>query len=303
MNSLFNFDKRQKMITIFTPTYNRAYILPKLYESLCLQTNKDFEWLIVDDGSTDDTRTVVGKFIQENKMQIDYQYKQNGGLNSAYNYAVAHSQNEIFFRVDSDDSILPDAIERIYENWHLVKNEERLCGLVFLSQFDDGRLVGTHPFSEITECDFFSYRSKFHAKGDRAEVMKTSVLKNYPFPKFKGEKFCPEGLMWNRIAQHYTAFYIPNAIYVREYMADSITSSVVKTLKKNAVGASLYYAELLKMNPSFFYFFKNSLLFWRYGFFNKKSFAENCKSIPFLSTAIGLMPALLVLAFDKVRGR
>lgn len=291
------------MITVFTPSFNRAYLLSRLYESLLKQTNSNFEWLIVDDGSTDDTRSVVEKFIQENRMKIDYQYKQNGGLNSAYNFAVAHTQNEIFFRVDSDDSILPDAIERIYENWHLVKNAERLCGLVFLSQFDDGRLVGTHPFSDVKECDFLSYRSRFHAKGDRAEVMKTSVLKKFPFPQFEGEKFCPEGLMWNRIARDYAALYIPHAIYVREYMADSITSSVVQTLKKNACGASLYYAELLGMKPTFSYFCKNSLLFWRYAFFNRKSFAENCRSIPLFATVVGLMPALLVLTFDKVRGR
>ena len=88
----------------------------------------------------------------------------------------------------------------------------------------------------IKECDFFSYRNIYKAKGDRAEVIKTSVLKKYPFPQFEGEKFCPEGLMWNRIAKEYTAIYIPKAIYIREYMPDSITSSVVKTLKKNAQG-------------------------------------------------------------------
>ena len=167
----------------------------------------------------------------------------------------------------------------------------------------DGKLVGKHPFSFVTECDFFSYRSTFHAKGDRAEVIKTAILKKYSFPEFEGETFCPEGLMWNRIARDYTALYIPNAIYVREYGADSITGSVVHTLKKNASAASLYYAELLRMKPAFLYFCKNSILFWRYAFFNKKSFFANCKAIPLSATLVGLFPALLVMIFDGLRKR
>lgn len=113
------------MITVFTPSYNRAYLLPRLFEALKNQTDKRFEWLIVDDGSEDNTKEIVEKFQHENSLNINYQRKQNGGLNSAYNFAVSHTQNEIFFRVDSDDSVLPDAIEQIYENWHFVQDDKK----------------------------------------------------------------------------------------------------------------------------------------------------------------------------------
>lgn len=290
------------MITVFTPSYNRANLLPRLYQSLVNQTNHNFLWLIVDDGSTDATESVAKKIIQENRLKIDYRYKENGGLNSAYNFAVNITKNEIFFRVDSDDQLLPCAIEQIYAKWNLVQNDSSLCGLVFLSQFSDGRSVGIHPFTNIQRCDFFSYRDKFHAKGDRAEVIKTDVLKKYPFPYFAGENFCPEGLMWNRIAKNYDALYIPCAIYVREYMPDSITSSIVRVLKKNARGASSYYAELIAMKPKFLYFSKNALLYWRYAFFNKQGLIKNLKAVPFL-VWFYIFPALGILFIDKLCGR
>ena len=290
------------MITVFTPTYNRAYILPKLYESLCNQTCKDFEWLVVDDGSTDETFLLLEKWKAERKINVNYQFKQNGGLNSAYNFAVSMTNNEIFFRVDSDDSIKKNAIEEIKSNWHLVKDNENLCGLVFLSVYKDGKIVGKHPFNKNTESNFFEYRNKFGAIGDRAEVIKTAVLKKYPFPKFGNEEFCPEGLMWNRIAKNYNAIYLNIPIYEREYIADSITTNVVATLKKNAIGATAYYSELLNMRPRFSYFIKNSLLFWRYAFFNKKKFIENLRMIPVFSWFF-IIPAFGILIIDKIRGR
>lgn len=290
------------MITVFTPTYNRAYILPKLYESLCAQTDKDFEWLVVDDGSTDETSSLLEKWKREKQININYHHKENGGLNSAYNFAVSLTNNEIFFRVDSDDSVRCNAIEEIKKNWHLAKDKEKICGLVFLSVFKDGQIVGKHPFDKTTESNFFEYRNKFGATGDRAEVIKTAVLKKYPFPKFGNEKFCPEGLMWNRIAKDYNAVYLNIPIYEREYIEDSITTNVVSTLKRNSIGATTYYSELLNMNPKFFYFIKNSLLFWRYAFFNKKGIIENLKAVPRRSWFF-ILPSLGILLIDRIKGR
>ncbi len=291
------------MITVFTPTYNRAYILPKLYESLCHQTCKDFEWLIVDDGSTDETEEVVNNMIFKTKLNIRYLKKENGGLNSAYNFAVENTENEIFFRVDSDDSIKENAIQLIYDKWILVKNNEKLSGLVFLSVFNDGKVVGRHPFTKDVVSNFFDYRYKYRAVGDRAEVVKTSVLKNYPFPLLKNEKFIPEGLMWNRIAKEYDAIYINEPIYIRDYLEDSITSKVVQTLKKNCKGATLYYSELLKCKQPFLFFVKHSLLYWRYAFYKRISLKEKIKESGFSAFFIGFIPAFFILAIDKLKGR
>ncbi|MBD5446591.1 MAG: glycosyltransferase family 2 protein [Treponema sp.] len=291
------------MITVFTPTYNRAYMLPKLYESLLAQTCRDFEWLIVDDGSTDETINVVKELLIRNEVNIQYHYKENGGLNSAYNYAVTHTDNEIFFRVDSDDSIKKDAIQSIYDNWHFVENDTRLCGLVFLSVFDDNKTVGFHPFEYDFETNFFDYRYKYHATGDRAEVIKTEVLRQYLFPLFKDEKFVPEGLMWNRIANRYNCVYVNKPIYVRNYGGDSITAKIVKILKRNNKGATLYYSELLKHRQPIFFFFKHSLLYWRYAFYKKCNFAEKTKESGLTAFVVGFLPSLVLLALDKMKGR
>lgn len=291
------------MITVFTPTYNRAYMLPKLYESLCGQTNNDFEWLIVDDGSTDGTMDVVKELVAENRLNIQYHYKENGGLNSTYNYAVSHTDNELFFRVDSDDSVKEDAIQSIYDNWHLVKNDNRLCGLVFLSVFEDGKPVGRHPFNGNFETNFFDYRYKYYATGDRAEVVKTEVLRQYPFPLFEGEKFIPEGLLWNRISEQYNSIYVNKSIYVRNYGEDSITARVVQVLKRNCKGTTLYYSELLKHRQPVFFFFKHSLLYWRYAFYKKCSFSEKVRESGIGAFMVGFLPSLALLAVDKAKGR
>lgn len=290
------------MITIFTPTYNRAKLLDRVYQSLKNQTNLEFEWLIVDDGSNDDTKSVVDGFIAKGILNIRYLYKENGGVSSAMNYGIAHTENEIFFRVDSDDFLKEDAIAQIYAHWSSVRNDDKMSGLVFLTETTDGKLFGTHPFKDKFKTNYFEYRFVHGAVGDRAEVTKTAVLKQFPFPLFEGEKFCPEGVMWNRIAQQYDALYIPIAIHVREMdMQDSITSKVTATLEKNSMGTTTYYGELLNMKPiSFISFMKNSLLYWRYALVNKKEgFIEKFKRVP-LKSNLCLFPAIALLLLDRI---
>lgn len=290
------------MITIFTPTYNRSHLLQRVYQSLLEQSNLNFEWLVVDDGSTDNTREVVEAFIAEGKLNIRYIYKENGGVNSAMNCGVAQTENEIFVRLDSDDYLKLNAVEQIYNHWELVCHDEHLCGLVFLTEGTDGSLFGTHPFKDVYRTNFFDYRFVYGAVGDRAEVMKTAVLKQYPFPIFPGEKFCPEGIMWDRIAKSYEAIYLPIVIHVREMdMDDSITSKVVQTLEKNSMGTFTYYSELLGMSRmSFASFVKNSILYWRYALCNKKlGFIEKIRRVP-KKSLICFFPALALWVLDRL---
>jgi len=293
------------MITVFTPAYNRAKTLPRLFESLLAQTDKRFEWLIIDDGSVDETKELVDQFIAEGSLSIRYLYKENGGVNSAMNYGVLHTENEIFYRVDSDDYLKDIAIERIYANWHLVENDDSLCGLILLPIGTDGKSVGIHPFDEIRRVSFFDYYFQYGASGDRATVMKTSVMKQYLFPTFSGEKFCPEGLMWNRMAQKYDVVSIPEIIYVREVeIGDSITSKVVETLENNNVGTITYYSELLKIGQThdirLFYYMKSALLYWRFALCNKTlSFCEKVKFVP-ASAILALIPGVFLLLWDRI---
>ena len=138
--------------TIFTPTYNRAYLLEELYDSLKSQTFKDFEWLVVDDGSLDDTRQIVEKFINEKILNISYYYKDNGGKQRAYNYALDKAKGELFICLDSDDKYVPNGLEIILKYW--IKNEKnsKIAGMGYISTYPNGDIIGTKfPKNEMIE--------------------------------------------------------------------------------------------------------------------------------------------------------
>ncbi|HOI27015.1 MAG TPA: glycosyltransferase family A protein [Paludibacteraceae bacterium] len=288
------------MITVFTPTYNRANTLTRLFESLKQQTDKRFEWLIIDDGSTDETKELVNSFIQENVIDINYIKRENRGLSATINQGVQLAKGDIFFRIDSDDFATLDAIEKIYKNWHLTQKES-VCGLVFFKIKTDGFHTGFHPFSSNFETNFFDYRNKHKGVGDRAEVIKTEVMREFPFPKYREEKFCPEGLVWNRMAKKYNAIYIAEDIYVCEYQEGGLTNSVLSNLRKNALGGTNYYAEIFSFKVTPFYYIKNAISFWRYAFYNGNSFLSNMKMLPLLASVIGFVPGVLLSLFDSIR--
>lgn len=289
------------IVTIFTPTYNRAHSIEKVYNSLCCQTNKNFEWLLINDGSTDSTDAVINHFISthDKSFPIRYIKKINEGLMRTINQAIDLAEGEFFCRLDSDDYALPTLVQLIIENAHFIRGKEDLCSIAFLSQKMDGIINGYHPFSKPTRSNFTEYRDKYNAIGDRSEVMKTDVLRKYKFPEFINEKFCPEGLVWNRIAQKYDAIYIPMPIYVKGENEDSITSQIYFHLKKNCKGTTLYYYEIIiNKKLSFRYRFINTIKYYRYAFFAKASIIIG---IPKHLCILGLPCGLLVMLYDKIK--
>ena len=186
-------------ITVLTPAYNKAKTIRRLYESLRNQSSYNFEWLIINDGSNDNTDNIVKEF-ESDLFPISFINKENEGLGATFNKGVQMAKGEILFRVDPDDFLKPNAIKSIEENWHLVEFQDDICALVFLSEFANGEIVGYHPFTENKISDFFEYRQVYNAIGDRAEVVKTKILRENPYPVFKGEKICIEGFMWATIA-------------------------------------------------------------------------------------------------------
>lgn len=194
-------------ITVFTPTYNRAYILPKLYESLKNQICKDFEWLIVDDGSTDETENVVRPWLSEVSFPIRYIKQVNGGKHRAINRGVKEAKGELFFIVDSDDSLSNEAIQRVINQYTPIKKDMSFGGVCGLRAYHNGERIGGECDFGILDCTSLDFRFKYHMKGDMAEVIRTSVFKEFPFPEVEGEKFCPEALVFNRIATKYKLRY------------------------------------------------------------------------------------------------
>lgn len=225
------------MITILTPTYNRGYILHQAYQSLLLQKNKDFEWLIIDDGSTDNTKEVVREFVKENKITIRYYLKKNGGKHTAVNEGVKKAKGEYILILDSDDLLTKDATEKIKKYCKKYENNEKLACLSFLRVRPDKKTIGkVYEGTEIISNNI-DFRYNKGIMGDMAEVYRTSILKKYPFPVFDNERFLSEAIVWNKIAFEYDTVYINEGIYICEYLEDGLSKSSLKVRYNNPVGA------------------------------------------------------------------
>ncbi len=226
--------------TIFTPTYNRAYMLGNLYEGLKNQTFKDFEWLIVDDGSTDDTKELVEKFKSENKIDINYIHKENGGKHTANNIGTENAKGELFFVVDSDDNILENALEEVDKSWKLVNDKDVCVGVVGLDQYPDGRIIGK-KFEKEMEIPFTDIYEKYKVVGDKAIAIKTSVMKEYKFPEDKNINFVTESVVWDDIAKKYNVRCTNNILKVTEYLEDGLTNNKLSENYINGMAFSSLY--------------------------------------------------------------
>lgn len=267
------------MITIFTPTYNRAYIIHKLYYSLINQTTKDFEWLIVDDGSVDNTKEVINKFILENKINIQYHFKENGGKHRAINWGAQIAKGDLFFIVDSDDFLAVNAIERILFHYENIKENESFAGISGIRAFTNGLKIGSETPFDILDCSSIDFRFKYKIKGDMAEVIRTEILRKHPFPDFEGEKFCPESLVWNRIAHLYKFRYFFEKIYICEYLEDGLSKNSIKGRMNSPKYAMQIYSELARMNIPLTIKIKSHINYWRFAFCSTQKFREKLSVI------------------------
>lgn len=232
------------MITVFTPSFNRAYILPVLFHSLCQQTNKDFEWLIVDDGSTDDTKQVVDTFIDSNLVNIRYVYQENQGKHIAINTGVQHAKGSLFFIVDSDDHLHDRAIELYKKNYDEIKDIDEYCGVSGVRCTKHGMKIGGEVSWNRLDSSPDDLRYIHNVKGDMAEAWKVSVLKQFPFPIIKNERFCSEVLVWSRISDKYIMRYFSDKLYVCNYLDDGLSFSTVKNRSLAPNYSLLVYLEM-----------------------------------------------------------
>ncbi|MDE7199091.1 MAG: glycosyltransferase family 2 protein [Lachnospiraceae bacterium] len=212
-------------VTILTPTYNRAGFLPKLYESLLRQTNPDFDWLVVDDGSGDATPGLIRRYMEEKKIRISYERQQNAGKHTALNRGIAMIESELTFIVDSDDYLPEDAVDTILAFHGKYKKTPNLCGYSFLRCHSDGR-VNTAYFPEDEKKDTYLHvRINGNIGGDKAEVFYTEILKKYPFPVFEGEKYMPEDAVCMQMSGPYQMVHINKNVYICDYLEDGLTNT------------------------------------------------------------------------------
>ncbi|AOZ97340.1 glycosyltransferase family 2 protein [Butyrivibrio hungatei] len=231
------------MVTVFTPTYNRAYRLEQLYNSLKRQTSKDFEWIVINDGSTDNTNELFDVWLkEENDFPIIYKEVENGGKHRGINKAVQMASSDAFFIVDSDDYILDDAIEKVNRWFSQIADDDSFAAVSGLKSEPDMKPVGGYGKfeGEYVDCTNLQ-RHLYNLLDDKAEVYKTSILKKYPFPEFEGEKFVPESLIWDSIARDgYKIRWFNEIIYICEYLPDGLSASSDKKFMESPKGFIAY---------------------------------------------------------------
>ncbi|MDE5751658.1 MAG: glycosyltransferase family 2 protein [Duncaniella sp.] len=213
-------------LTIFTPTFNRAHLLRRVYESLVTQSCRDFEWLVVDDGSTDFTRSLVESFIREGRIPVRYIYKENGGLHTAYNTAYAEISAELCVCIDSDDFMPEDAVEIIVNTWR-EKGSDKYAGLIGLDcRLDTMEPIGG-PFPEgLTECYFLDLKTKGIHHGDSKQVMRTELMKQVaPQIGFEGEKNFNPVYMLLQVCDTRPLLVVNECLCIVDYQNDGFSMS------------------------------------------------------------------------------
>lgn len=235
----------KKLLTIFTPTYNRAYCLPALYDSLCRQTSRNFVWLVVDDGSMDNTSDLIKQWIDESKISIEYYYQRNQGKSMAHNEGVRKCSTELFTCLDSDDTLTANAVELITREWK--KMFFNNTGLLLRKFNNINNLPVTQIPEGLKESTLYDAYNRHGLKGDTMLVFRTSVINQFEFPQFDGEKFVPESYLYDLIDTKGTLRMVNEAVYRCEYLADGYTSNMARLLKNNPNGYIAYINQRLQL--------------------------------------------------------
>lgn len=252
------------MITVLTPSYNRGDLLKNLYQSLRDQIFDDFEWIVVDDGSTDSTCEIITHFKEDKKIIIKYIKQSNGGKHTAINAGVKISTGELIIIVDSDDTLPKDSLLIINNQYLKIREDATVGGVCGLMAHHDNIVIGNCnllPQGNISSIDM---RFKYGFLGDVCEVFKTDVLREFPFPEIYNEKFCPEDLVWNRIARKYTLYFFNQVVYYRDYLDGGLTSKIVKIRMKSPIASTICYGEMLDLDIPIKSKIKAAINYWRF---------------------------------------
>lgn len=240
-----------KTLTVFTPTYNRAYCLHLGYYALKRQTCNDFKWLIIDDGSTDNTKELVDSWIKEGIVDIEYHYKENGGMHTGHNMAYEYIDTELNVCIDSDDYMPDNAVELIISRWRKGGGSQ-YAGLLGIDVYENGDVVGTSFPDDLNECRYSEIKRKYGVIGDIKCVFRTDIIKEYmPYPVFPEEKFVPLNYPYELIASKYKMLCSNDVYCVVEYMEDGSTINIAKQYAKNPRGFA-YARKILMSNRLYF---------------------------------------------------
>lgn len=295
------------MISIVTPTYNRAWALPRLASSLEAQGSADFEWIVVDDGSFDDTESLLSRIEREGRLPLRWFRVQNGGKHRAVNSALRMVRGDWVFIVDSDDALPPSSLELVERIIDRIDSDASIGGIMGLKADFSGCIVGK-PLPKHRICMNavdITFRAKI--RGDKAEIFRAELLRSFPFPEFKGETFITECVTWFRIASAgYRLALVNEPLYLCEYLADGLSANSLRLRLDNPQGTMLFYREELGLDLPSRLLWREAINFGRFalhfgglaGYFSEVLRLESPRRI----LAIAALPVALAVAWlDKAR--
>jgi glycosyltransferase involved in cell wall biosynthesis len=236
--------------TVFVPSYNRAYCLARALDSIAESTCQDLEIIVVDDGSTDDTKAVVEAWRSNHPQPLSYLYQDNAGKHAAHNNAVAHAQGFMFITLDSDDSLLPGALAAVQRYWAAIPEVERggFAGIGGLVQEEDGSISGTEYPAAVVDSDYLEIDALGHVHGDKREALRTQVLREFPYPVFPGENHLRPSLILRRIGHRYRTRFINVPLVLGRREADGISNNRRRYRMRNPQGLRLAFLEEINLH-------------------------------------------------------
>lgn len=247
-------------LSIITPSYNRAHTLTRVYESLTQQTDKDFEWIVVDDGSADNTAELIQSFVAEQKIAVSYYHKENGGKPSAHNLGVEKSIGELCVCLDSDDAFSPDAVETIKTAWQERADDSVIGILAKRGNFTDHAPICSDWPKSLKTCKMMALQEEYGFSGDTALFFRTEMMQKHYFKVFAGEKFVPEDALYAELDEIGPMLLLDKVVYYCEYLEGGLTSDYRNLLHRNPMGTSYcYYCRMLR-SGSFKMKLKNAII-------------------------------------------
>lgn len=284
-----------KKLTVFTPTFNRAHLLPRLYDSLCRQTSKEFCWLIVDDGSSDDTEDLIEKWQNESIIQIQYFYKENGGMHTGHNFAYSKIETELNVCIDSDDFMPDNAVELILKKWDNIPNKTHIAGIIGLDADDKGRIIGTAIPDHISKGNLDDLYKKYRVKGDKKLILRTDVVRSYPpYPQYFQERLVPLGILYLQIGRDYNFIYSNEVYCIVEYQEEGSSKTILRQYEQSPRGFAYARKIKLEYSRSFTEIIKNCIHLGSLGI-TTKNITVVLRNNPYKLLTVLLLPAGVLL--------
>lgn len=241
------------LFTVYTPTYNRAHTLPRVYESLKAQTCRDFEWLVVDDGSTDNTAELMAQYEAEATFPVRYLLQPHRGAHHVHNVSLRESHGELWLKLDSDDGCVPDALERLQQQWNNIPTSERpaYSGVTGLCVDQDGQLVGARFPQDPLDCSAAELEYRYKVRGEKWGFLRLDVLRQFPYPEDVEGNFIPESYIWCQVSQEYKTRHVNEVLRIYWMDAPSLVHGR-RSPRTNAAGHRLMFQTVLNLESHWF---------------------------------------------------